>query len=175
MQQGTVGPSFRQCFQNNAEISTSCCSLKVDRRSWHLDGTEDKQKLDKVRMSVEEIFGVTCRERALQELCDTSCPRNSVDYPVFIPASAKIAFVFRAGSAMTEEEFEAKMRPEHYDDYGVMQFGEKPWENMDRKQQSSAFYDVVQNVKFKDFYEDRHAFNKILLVLERSVEISLVS
>ncbi|CAB9499211.1 expressed unknown protein [Seminavis robusta] len=133
-----------------------------------LAGTEDEQKLEKTRKTVENIFGVGCRVQALETYLDDSCSQHHDVYPVFVPTSAKTAFLFRAGSAMTEADFNSTMRPERFYDIGARHFG-LGWRDMSQETKAAELCKIVKDESRSSDYLRLSGFEKLLLALEKGI------
>lgn len=153
---------------NVKEIPCFIVCNKVDDPD-SLPGTEDEVKLETTRQAVEKIWEVSCRKRALKDLVDSSeCSMHQGVFPVFVPISAKAAFLLRAGSAMTETDFLEKMRGEHFQDIGQREFG-KQWRSMNIEDKAKKMYEYVQNPSSQGDLLRMSGFANLLSSLERGV------
>jgi hypothetical protein len=128
---------------------------------------EERDKLSAAQDNVKKIWNVGCRERALKELINaTECPRYDDVLPVFLPVSAKTAFLVRAGTSMTKEDFAESMDPECFSSIGLNQFGRKEWAAMrDSVERANSVHDMLR----KDQQEllNMSGFDKFLQCLEK--------
>lgn len=85
--------------------------------------------VEEVRAKVEEVFEVNCREAALKELLDS--PEDSSDHawPAFIPISAENAFLYRAVSRLSLDDFK-KLDTDVIEKFGREEVGRLRWKGM---------------------------------------------
>ena len=133
-------------------------------------GPEEEDKLKDVRGEVEKIWGVGCRKQALEQLLSVGCSKYEQVFPVFAPVSAKTAFLVRAGSSMSKEEFK-EMKLEYFHCTGQQEFGKKDWKKMsDMNTQHDAVYDrLLNNEEQRADLLRMSGFDKFLKALDKCV------
>jgi GTPase SAR1 family protein len=152
-----------------------------------LDDPEDEERMAIVREvqnKVESIFDVNCRQHALEELLllfqsgdddtkdddkDETNSQRSL-YPVFLPIAAAKAFLYRAASRLSLEQFQQQEQQRFNIDSLVRdEVGRFQFNKMSPRERYEVAYKVLSD---PTQYQERLAstnFDKFLTVLARSV------
>ena len=128
-------------------------------------GAEEEYKLKAVREKVQDQWKVDCRKRALEQLLAPECSKYEPVFPVFVPTSAKTAYLLRAGSAVSKKEFSQKMPVEYFHSIGQQEFGKK-WRDMSEDAKHEAIHDLLMCPQYRKELLRMSGFDKFLGALE---------
>lgn len=172
---------------NSKDIPLIVLGNKVDDP----ENEEQKALLEEARKTVEKMFEVNDREKALKMLLEL--PNNTTEsvtlqrelFPVVVPISAMHAFLYRCGSRLSFKDF-CKMDHDFIDKIGKDSYG-RQWRRFDkRKKLEKAFQAVTDKEQSKDGLEASNfdAFSKVIsvcigddhrqtLIIKKQVEVAL--
>jgi len=131
-----------------------------------VDDPEDEEQAELVkeaRKEVQKIFGVGCREKALEMIV-----LNKKDYtreklsPAFIPVSAIHAYIHQSASLMSREAF-ASFDKDLIEKLGREQIGRRRWSRLSEEKKLDEAFKVIKE-GHQDGIKDSN-FDKLLAVL----------
>ena len=151
---------------NTKQVPLIVLNNKVDDP----ENEEQRSLLCEARRAVEELFGVSDREKALEATLKSLVKTNKKSlrtqfFPSVVPISAMHAFVYRCGSRLTFEDF-CKMDSDFIDKIGKDSYG-RQWRRYDKKKQlEMAFKAVSEEEQRQDGLEASNfeVFTQVLAV-----------
>ena len=134
------------------------------------DNVEVAELVDEVRGKVAQIFGVGCRKRALDDVVAAakkgrpSANFPATESPIFVPVSARNAFLYRSACGLSFEEFR-NLDQTIIDKIGRSEVPAFKWKKYSQARKYKVAYEAVSDESEYSARLEMTNFDKFLMVL----------